>query len=206
MRAARFRKNASLLMRTGVNFGASLIEVLVAILLLSFGMLALGAMFTFAVQAPKLSAYRAAAANLASSHIERIRANPEGFSNNRYTAALNGSGWSFDAIALSDCSYPNCTETTLATMDTQATRRAVRRELPAGDLVMWCSTPAAPSTAVSCSKTTHGNLWVVWQEPSTNSLLGATSDFCPPTVTSTYTGYPTAPTPARCLYVRFKVE
>ena len=186
--------------------GSSLIEVLVAILLLSFGMLALGAMLSFAVQAPKLSAYRATAANLAASHVERMRANPEGFANNRYTAALNDSSWSFTAITLSNCSYPACTEATLATMDEKATRRAVRQELPAGDMVMWCSTPSAPSTAVTCTKTTQGNLWIIWQEPSTNSLLGANSDYCPPSVTSTYTGYPTSPTPARCLYLRFKID
>jgi type IV pilus assembly protein PilV len=188
--------------------GASLIEVLVAILLLSFGMLALGSMLSFAIQAPKLSAYRATAANLASSHVERIRANPEGFANNRYTAALHGSTWTTDVInpKLSDCTYPNCTETALAAMDIQATRGAVRRELPAGDMVMWCSTPADPTTAATCNKTTQGNLWIIWQEPGTNSLLGASSDYCPPTVTSTYTGYPTSPTPARCLYLRFKID
>jgi type IV pilus assembly protein PilV len=186
--------------------GASLIEVLVAILLLSFGMLALGAMMSFSVQAPKLSAYRATAANLAASHVERMRANPEGFADSSYTAALNDSSWSFADIALSDCTYPNCTKPTLATMDIKATRRAVRRELPAGDMVMWCSTPAAPTTSTACTKATQGNLWIVWQEPSTNSLLGASSDYCPPTVTATYTGYPTTPTPARCLYLRFKIE
>ena len=190
--------------------GASLIEVLVAILLLSFGMLALGAMMTFAVQAPKLSAYRATASNLAASHVERMRANPEGFANNRYTAALNDSSWSFVPITTpsspADCVYPACAEDTLATLDEKATRRAVRQELPAGDMVMWCSTPAAPTAATACTKATQGNLWIVWQEPSTNSLLGASSDYCPPTVTATYTGYPTTPTPARCLYLRFKIE
>lgn len=188
--------------------GSSLIEVLVAILLLSFGMLALGAMLSFAVKAPKLSAYRATAANLAASHVERMRANPEGFANNRYTAALHGSSWTTDVISLtlSDCAYPNCTETTLAAMDIQATRGAVRRELPAGDMEMWCSAPAAPATVTACTKTSQGNLWIIWQEPSTNSLLGASSDQCPPDVTSTYTGYPTSPTPARCLYLRFKIE
>jgi type IV pilus assembly protein PilV len=187
--------------------GASLIEVLVAILLLSFGMLALGAMLSFAVQAPKLSAYRATAANLASSHVERMRANAEGFASNGYTAALNDSGWSFSEItSLSVCAYPNCTASTLATMDTQAARYAIRRELPAGDMVMWCSSPATPDTQTTCTKASQGNLWVIWQEPSTHSLLGTSSDYCPPTVTTTYTGYPTSPTPARCLYLRFKVE
>lgn len=208
MQAVRDHTGIQMQMYPQGQMGASLIEVLVAILLLSFGMLALGAMLSFAVQAPKLSAYRATAANLAASHVERIRANPEGFSNDRYTAALHGSTWTTDVISptSSDCTHPSCTESTLAAMDVQATRGAVRRELPAGDIVMWCSTPAAPTTAVTCTRTTHGNLWIIWQEPSTNSLLGASSDYCPPSVTSTYTGYPTSPTPARCLYLRFKIE
>jgi type IV pilus assembly protein PilV len=185
--------------------GASLIEVLVAILLLSFGMLALGAMMSFAVQAPKLSGYRSTAANLASSHIERIRSNPDGFTNDRYTISLNDASWSFTDIALSDCAYPACTESTLATMDIQAIRRDVRRQLPAGDMELWCNAPPA-TTASACTKTSQGNLWIIWQEPNTNSLLGASSDYCPPDLSSTYTGYPTSPTPARCLYVRFKIE
>lgn len=203
------------LMNQQCQSGATLIEVLVAILILSFGMLSLGAMMSFVVQLPKLSGYRATAANLASSYVERIRANPDGFNGDQYSASLNGASWSFTDIPLSDCAYPACTTGaaghTLADMDIAATRRAVRRELPAGDMEMWCSDPTAPTTAIPCTNTsttntTQGNLWIIWQEPSTNSLLGASSDDCPPDVTSTYTGYPTLLTPARCLYVRFKIE
>ena len=176
--------------------GASLIEVLVAILILSFGMLSLGAMMSFGVQLPKLSGYRATASSLASDYVERVRANPNAFTNNLYTAALNEtSAWSFSNIALSDCAYPACTEATLATMDIQASRRTTRRALPAGDLMMKCD--AAP-----CTQADYGNLWVVWQEPSTFAALNPTSsDNCPTEVTSVYT----APAP-RCLYVRFKIE
>ncbi len=45
--------------------GASLIEILVTILILSFGMLALSGMMAYAVQMPKFSAYRATAVALA---------------------------------------------------------------------------------------------------------------------------------------------
>jgi type IV pilus assembly protein PilV len=162
--------------------GSSLIEVLVAILLLSFGMLALGAMLSFAVQAPKLSVYRAIASNLASDYIERVRANPNAFANNLYSAALNETSvWSFADIALSDCTYPTCTEASLATMDVAATRRAIRRSLPAGDMIMKCD--ASP-----CVQSTYGNLWIVWQEPSTFAALNPTgSDYCPSEATSLYT-------------------
>ena len=60
--------------------GTSLIEVLVAMLLLSVGMLSLAAMVSYAVQMPKLAGYRAAAVNLAAEEIARMRANPSGFS------------------------------------------------------------------------------------------------------------------------------
>ena len=187
-------------MKPGVNAmqqGASLIEVLVAILILSFGMLSLGAMMSFGVQLPKLAGYRATASSLAASYIERVRANPNAFTGNLYSAALNEtSAWSFADIALSDCQYADpCTEATLATMDIQATRRAVRRALPAGDFIMKCDTAA-------CTKAEYGNLWIVWQEPSTFAALNpASSDYCPAEATTAYS----SPAP-RCLYVRFKIE
>lgn len=185
-------------MRVGQR-GASLIEVLVAILLLSFGMLALGSMLAFSVQLPKLSGYRSVATNLASSHIEKIRANPLGFSSGSYSSALNeSSGWSFTAITYSsgsDCSYPNCTSTTLATKDIQDTRIAVRRQLPGGDMRVTCSDSP-------CLSTSQGEIWIVWQEPSTSSVLDAgNSESCASAITSVYTD----PKP-RCLYVRFKIE
>jgi type IV pilus assembly protein PilV len=174
--------------------GASLIEVLVAILILSFGMLSLGAMLSFAVQLPKLSGYRATAANLASDHIERIRANPEGFAANAYTSSLSYDGTN-DAIALAECAYPNCTSATLATMDIAASRNSARVNLPAGGMIVKCG-------AGACTKGTAGEIWIVWQEPDTFAALsGSSNDNCPTEVTGTYTN----PAP-RCLYVRFKVE
>lgn len=175
--------------------GASLIEVLVAILLLSFGILALGAMLSYAVQAPKLSNSRAMASMLAAGHIERIRANPEGFAANAYTSALSYDG-TFASLSLSDCSHPDCTTTSLATMDNAATNHAVRAELPAGGMIMKCDTPT------TCTQDSYGNLWIVWQEPSTMASLNPTSsDNCPSEVTGTYT----SPAP-RCLYIRFKIQ
>jgi len=175
--------------------GASLIEVLVAILVLSFGMLALGAMLSFSVQAPKLASFRATAAILASSHVERIRANPDGFSADAYTSALSYDGTTVD-IALADCVYATpCTTSTLAAMDNAATNHAARAELPAGGMLMKCD----PSP---CTKTSYGNLWILWKEPSTISLLGSSSDNCP-TTDASWSGLDPKP---RCLYVRFKVE
>ena len=175
--------------------GSSLIEVLVAILLLSFGMLSLGAMMSFAVQMPKLSGYRATAVNLASSHIERMRANPgqPGFQNGDYDrSSYDGT---FNTITLPDCPYPTCTGLSLAAWDNAATQRAVRRELPAGGILM------RRDNSGGITSTTVGNLWIMWQEPSTYAALNpSSSDNCPTEITGTYTD----PRP-RCLYVRFKL-
>ncbi len=178
--------------------GASLIEVLIAILILSFGLLSVGSMLSFSIQMPKLSAYRATATHLASSQVERMRANPVGFAAGDYSAALDAaSSWSFTSIAISssNCSYTGtqCTPATLAAADINEFRSTVRRELPGGDIIMKCSdTP--------CAKTSYGELWVLWQEPGTFAALDPSStDNCPEESTKSI------PDP-RCLYIRFKIE
>lgn len=175
------------------QIGATLLEVLIAILLLSFGMLALCLMLSFSVQMPKISGYRTTATNLASSHIERIRANPGGFRTDAYSLALSYDG-TFNHRDLANCNYPDCTEASLATMDNAATTRAARIQLPAGGMLVSCDTKP-------CGNNSYGNLWIFWQEPTGRTALDpSTSDNCPNEVTSTYT----VPRP-RCLYVRFRI-
>ena len=184
------------------QLGASLIEVLVAILLLSFGLLSLGSMMAFGIQLPKLAAYRATAAALAASHVDRIRANPAGFAEDSYTAGLSNSTWSFAPIAISasNCSYTGtqCTSATLATADTNEFRNAVRRDLPAGEIFVRCATASCATTSAGPA---FGELWVIWQEPTTVATIASSSDNCPAAATTAYT----APTP-RCLFLRFKIE
>ena len=170
--------------------GATLIEVLVAILLLSFGLLTLGAMLGFATQAPRMSSYRATAANLAAAHIERVRANPTGFIAGSYAVASSYDG-TLNPIGLTSCTYPNCGPAELAALDNTTAQRAVRNDLPAGGLVLTCDG--------TCSLTNAANLWILWLEPSTfASLNPANSDNCPAQAAQFN------PRP-RCLYVRFKI-
>ena len=177
--------------------GAFLIEGLVAMLLLSFGMLSLGGMLSYAVQMPKLSGYRAMAVNLAASHIERIRANPEGFSNGGYDkpSTYDNSNTILTVDTSDMCAYPTCDFASLATMDFERTKVAVRAQLPAGGIFMLRD---SYSGIIS---TTSGNLWVVWEEPDTHAALDpSSSDNCPLEVTQAY-----ADPRSRCLYVRFKI-
>jgi type IV pilus assembly protein PilV len=186
-------------------------------LILSFGMLALGGMLSLSVQLPKLSGYRATAANLAASHVERIRANPEGFANpdnvtggSYAVGLLETGGWDFTKPAVpttttdNDCKYTGgtqCTPTTLAAADINQFRNSVRRELPAGDMITKCTHPTTGAAASPCLRTSVGELWIVWQEPSTFALLDSSAGNCPTEATTAYSN--PAPT---CLYVRFKVE
>lgn len=147
--------------------GASLLEVLVAMLLLSFGMLSLAAMTSFAVQMPKLSGYRATAVNLASDHIDRMRANPIGFSSGGYDkpGSYNGSRAALEMEGSDSCDYPNCDPASLSTMDDAVTRVAVRAGLPAGGILM------SRDSTTSTSSITDGNLWIMWQEPDSRASL-----------------------------------
>ncbi len=166
-----------------------------AVLLLSFGVLALGTMMAFVVQMPKVSGYRIVAVNLASSHIDRIRANPGEFA--FYAQPLHKDLWSASEISAGSCAYPNCYvagQHNLALKDDLDTRRAARGQLPAGDMLLNCDTAV-------CTTGSQGNLWIVWQEPTSNAVFNAsTSDNCPTEVGSTYPSLNT-----RCLYVRFAI-
>jgi type IV pilus assembly protein PilV len=171
--------------------GTSLIEVLIAMLLFSVGMLPVGLMLVQAVQLPKLAAYRATASLLASGHIERMRANQTA----DHRSNLNFDG-SLTPLALADCAYPNCTIDTLSAMDKAHTQKLAREQLPAGGLMVTCD--ASPCNA---SRVIKGNLWVVWQEPGSPAALKAQlSDDCPPQVSEHFTN-----SPPRCLYVRFSL-
>ncbi|MDO9359478.1 MAG: type IV pilus modification protein PilV [Polaromonas sp.] len=175
--------------------GASLIEVLVAILLLSFGMLSLASMMAYAVQMPKLSAYRATAANLAASHVERMRANTAGFALDAYKETMT---YGANLASVSPCAYPACTADTIATLDKNATNQAIRSELPG-------NTAGMRLTCTGACSALDGDLWIMWQEPSTFSSLSAgTSDECPdPATAPSFTAF-TDPAP-RCLHIRFKL-
>lgn len=174
------------------QLGASLIEILVTILILSFGMLSLGSMLAYSVQLPKIAGNRAAASMLAAGHIERIRANAEAFTSGSYNEDLtyNGNRKGLEKPT-ADCAYPTCTSAALAALDKAYTGWKLDSELPAGGMRLERDTT---------SGATDGNLWIIWNEPSTfASINPGNSDSCP-TQLSTY-----ADLKPRCLYVRFKL-
>jgi len=188
--------------------GASLIEVLVAVLILSFGMLALGGMLSYAVQMPKLSGYRSSATSIATGHIERMRANIAGYTSGQYASAsvvgephsYDVQFWKIGVLHPTACTYPTCTPQSIAWADINETHAALRRELPG-----WAGIRVTCSGACNSMATPEGDIWIMWSEPSAVAALDAgTSDECPdPTVAPTFTAF-TSPKP-RCLHMRFKL-
>lgn len=175
--------------------GATLIEVLVSILLLSIGAMALGSMLVVTVQMPKLAGYRATAMNLADSYVERMRANALGFELGSYQ--LNGSSYTNDPqkfVAKGDnlCKFPDCSPYDIAVSDFDAIKIAAREALPSGGIFMLNdSSSGTPSTNI-------GNLWIIWNEPETAAALDARKiDNCPSQVLALVSSNP------RCIYVRF---
>lgn len=170
--------------------GATLIEVLVAIVITSFGLLSIAAFLAYGTQLPKLAGYRAAASLIAQSYIERMRANVGAFQAGSYDENLSYDG-SFSVPSLNDCQYTDpCNPQTIAAMDKARTQQQLRMELPGGGMRLERDT----STGLS-----DGNLWIFWREP--NAFAGfdpVGSDNCPPQVAA----YDPAP---RCLYFRFKL-
>lgn len=172
--------------------GTSLVEVLVGLLVLSLGLLSAGGMLAYSVQMPRLAGYRATAMQLAASHIERMRANPEGAAAGLYDAPLNYDG-SLAELTATPCPWPACDAHALARMDTSTAQHAIREQLPAGALQAQC-TPAP------CGPGAFGDVWVVWREPQTFAAFQAEgADLCPPALASTKSPAP------RCVHLRFSL-
>lgn len=171
--------------------GSSLIEVLVTILLLSFGMLSLSGMMAYAVQMPKMSAYRATAVMLANGHVEKMRANIDGYVAGAYNETMT---FNQPITTITPCSYPTCDASGISDKDQYESNQEIRRELPQGGMRMVCNGTCASR---------EGDLWVMWQEPSTFAPIDATvADECPdPTAAPTFT-FATQP---RCIHIRFKL-
>lgn len=177
--------------------GATLIEVLVTVLILSIGLLAMGAMMSYATLMPKFSGNRSVAMSTATNMIERMRANP---TTTTPTFSINSYNTSTFSVTLptstslpsgSTCSFPSCTQDTIATMDIALVQQQLNQQLP----------PAGMTIEVTDTANNEGNLWVIWQEPSTyGSFSTADSDNCPQAVVDL------ALTPApRCVYLPFKL-
>lgn len=172
--------------------GATLLEVLVSVLLMSFGVLALAGMQAYSVAAQKNAANRAAAGALAGELAELVRLNPLALAREKYDVSLMTTA-DLPAGPAALCDFPDCTPESLAAMDLATLQARVRTMLPRGGVEL----------ARSPESRTRADIWILWEEPAifnggqadgSARLAGFQSDNCPDNAKN-------QPSPPRCFYM-----
>lgn len=154
------------------QFGATLLEVLVAILLLSLGFLAVASVHASAFKYGKLSQFHSAAVNLGATLIDHMRANAAGVGAKSYVSASSA----YPATAPSaDCSDPasSCDPAMVAQSDLAEVIKQANLDLPGGDVYVRQN--------VSITGATAYEVWVRWEDPQTtgSDQTGNIADKCP---------------------------
>ncbi|WP_159098826.1 type IV pilus modification protein PilV [Aquabacterium olei] len=118
--------------------GATLIEVLVALLIVALGMVSMAALQSATLKYQRGSSQRALLSVLLSDYAERVRANldqaPGVVAASPYLHAVNWSTQAASAVsaAARDCATETCDAAQLAAYDMAQWRASVRRSLPLG--------------------------------------------------------------------------
>jgi type IV pilus assembly protein PilV len=127
-----------------IQHGFTLIEVLVAVMVFSFGLLGIAGMMTISVRNNHNGYLRSQANFLAENMVDRMRANPVGLWNSAYngTAAIGTAGCTLTI----PCNYNQ-----LALYDTQNWAQSLSTHLPSGSGTINCVPVGAVSTAVAAN-------------------------------------------------------
>lgn len=129
--------------------GFSLIEVLIALIIMSVGMLGIASLYVHSMQAGRTSLFRHNAVTLAGDVADRMRANPTGA--NAYT----GAGADNDCIA----GTTNCSNTQMAAQDILLWTQQATDTLPNGLVTIgFDNTVNPPAYTIA----------ITWNEPMLN--------------------------------------
>lgn len=132
--------------------GASMIEVLVALTVVAFGLLGLAGLQARSMSFQKDSFDRKAASEMAAQLAERVHANYDGFKAGNYNLTLTPAD--VTAVAVPPCGDPlNCTPAETAARDWAMWQIDLRRRLPTSGAYL-----DAPANSAQI------NLIVAWQE------------------------------------------
>ena len=129
--------------------GFSLVEVLIALIIMSVGMLGIAGLYVQSMQAGRTSMYRHHAVTLAGDVADRIRANP------RAGAAYAGAGANNNCVT----GGINCNAVQMAANDIFVWDQEAVDALPNGDVVVQYNDAAAPP---------EYTISVNWTEPGEN--------------------------------------
>lgn len=130
--------------------GFSLVEVLIALVIMSVGMLGIAGLYVQSMQAGRTSMLRHHAVTLAGDVADRIRANP------RAGIAYEGAGVDGSCIS----GVVNCDEVTMAGQDILLWQQQADDTLPAGDVeIIFDDSGIPPLYTIN----------VTWSEPGANT-------------------------------------
>jgi type IV pilus assembly protein PilV len=163
--------------------GASLLEVLIAILIMSFGIAGVALLMAATIQYNKTSQYQMVALQIATQLAESMRANTDGFMAGAYTKTdAYSSG--VVAVSLPDCANISaCTSSEIASIDKAQVANTLRLALPGGDFNVLRNGNRA-------------DIWIMWMEPKTATSLSMGTANCRAAAISGLGD------PPRCFYMR----
>lgn len=149
--------------------GSSLLEVMVALLLLSLGMLAMAGLHAVSIQNSKMSQFRTVAMQQAYDMADRMRANRGAFD---FDTPANPTPYAYAvpydpnraALPVPACPVGGCNAAQRAAVDVAQFLNGVRLALPGGSLFL---TKDAAANIM--------NIWVLWTDPDTRDGNGEAS-------------------------------
>ncbi len=121
---------------TQQQLGIALLEALVALVILAFGVLGLLWMHQQALAQQRQQLMRSVATGIADDLAERMRLNAP-------QRALYAKAWGNATAAASDCTATACTRQELAAWDKQQLQQMLQSQLPEGDAAVFALTDAA---------------------------------------------------------------
>jgi type IV pilus assembly protein PilV len=146
------------------HLGMSLIEVLIALLILSVGLLAMAGIHATSLKLTQVNKYRLAATEIAQSFSESVKANSTAAIPPATGYTTPAAGEANDAPALL-CNTPAmvCNPAQIAAVDLFIARQSAQALLPSGDLFAQLN----PAVAAATNNTTPTlSVWVYWVNPN----------------------------------------
>jgi type IV pilus assembly protein PilV len=157
-----------------LNSGMTLIEVLIATVVLAIGLLGVAAFQVSALQGASNAQFQSKATDITSALVDRIRANLEGDAIDAYvTAAATCADTTPATICSMDAddvtnTANDCSPTQMAAYDLWHIRCRSENTLPGGQITVVQNVAACPGC---CSALTPMEITVSWQTDSTDAAL-----------------------------------
>ncbi len=174
--------------------GSSLLEVLIAILVMAVGMLGMAGLTAASSSYNKLAQIRSTSLLLVSDYADRARANMSGFNASGYakTTSYVNSRALISTTGCTDASVPanTCDSTAMAALDLAQWRNLLRLRLPGGDAYVLTGVNATTGQS-------NMDIWIMWTELEQASGFDVAGNTRCPAAAN-----PTSDPTIKCMYFR----